>query len=393
MSGTRKSDIWLSYTQSRVRTLKLFVALHGSTAACNSLSSHLSFLLQNKKKKAAAPAANACGVHLFCQGGRIPNPSTNPVLNSNKAVKHRQQTSPVTVAVQDMYQGKVMPYGEIMPHGGSFNTHRTGDAELRANDRHYDEGVLQDLREAAEVHRQVRSDFMRWVAPGKSMLECAAYIESGVKAGLKAEKTPRLERGWGFPTGLSVNHVAAHYSPNSKDVQVLRQGDVMKVDFGVHIKGQIIDCAFTLAFEEKFDPLLHAVKEATNAGFKAAGVDVRLCDIGGEIEEVMQSHEIELNGVTYPIKCIRNLNGHNIAPFKIHGGKVSSAATGMLPRSQLPDSALITSPPLFFCPCSPFPLYATRTRRRWRRVSSTRSRRSARRGAVTFSKTASAATT
>jgi methionine aminopeptidase len=40
------------------------------------------------------------------------------------------------------------------------------------------------------------------------------------------------------------------------------------------------------SFDEKYDPLLAAVKEATNTGIKAAGIDVRLGDIGAEIQEV-----------------------------------------------------------------------------------------------------------
>jgi len=35
----------------------------------------------------------------------------------------------------------------------------------------------------------------------------------------------------------------------------------------------------------------------------------------------MESHEITINGTVYPIKCCRNLNGHSIAPYQIHGGK------------------------------------------------------------------------
>jgi len=35
----------------------------------------------------------------------------------------------------------------------------------------------------------------------------------------------------------------------------------------------------------------------------------------------MESHEIELDGKTYPIKSIRNLTGHNIGRWQIHGGK------------------------------------------------------------------------
>lgn len=52
-----------------------------------------------------------------------------------------------------------------------------------------------------------------------------------------------------------------------------------------------------------------------------AGIDVRVCDIGAAIQEAMESYELELNGKTYPIKAIRNLTGHNIGQWQIHGGK------------------------------------------------------------------------
>lgn len=45
-----------------------------------------------------------------------------------------------------------------------------------------------------------------------------------------------------------------------------------------------------------------ASKEATLAGVKEAGVDARLGEIGGIIEEIITSHEVEINGVTYPSK-------------------------------------------------------------------------------------------
>lgn len=37
-------------------------------------------------------------------------------------------------------------------------------------------------------------------------------------------------------------------------------------DFGTQINGHIIDSAFTVAFNPKYDPLLEAVKAATNKG-------------------------------------------------------------------------------------------------------------------------------
>lgn len=49
-------------------------------------------------------------------------------------------------------------------------------------------------------------------------------------------------------------------------LQVLGYDDVMKLDFGTQIGGRIIDSAFTVAFNPRYDPLLEAVREATNAG-------------------------------------------------------------------------------------------------------------------------------
>ncbi|POM69983.1 Methionine aminopeptidase, type II, partial [Phytophthora palmivora] len=128
-------------------------------------------------------------------------------------------------------------------------------------------------------------------------------------------------RGIAFPTGCSLNHVAAHYTPNSGDETVLTYGDVMKLDFGTHVNGRIIDSAWTVAFDPQFDPLLEAAKSATNAGIACAGIDARLGEVGGEIQEVMESYEVTIDGKTYPVKAIRNLNGHSIDVYQTHGSK------------------------------------------------------------------------
>lgn len=105
-----------------------------------------------------------------------------------------------------------------------------------------------------------------------------------------------LEAGIAFPTGCSLDHIAAHWTPNGGDKTVLEYDNVMKLDFGTQINGRIIDSAFTVSFNPKYDELLKAVKDATNTGIAEAGVDVRLCDVGEAIQEVMESYEIELDG-------------------------------------------------------------------------------------------------
>ena len=68
-----------------------------------------------------------------------------------------------------------------------------------------------------------------------------------------------------------------------RDDRIFEKDDVMKIDFGTHTRGLLIDCAFTVSLNPTFDNLLMAAKEATNAGIRAAGVDARLNEIGGII--------------------------------------------------------------------------------------------------------------
>ncbi|KAL4775476.1 methionine aminopeptidase [Aspergillus nidulans var. acristatus] len=232
------------------------------------------------------------------------------------------QSSPPRVPVSSLFANGQYPEGEIVEYKNE-NSYRTTNEEKRYLDR-MNNDFLQEYRQGAEVHRQVRQYAQKNIKPGQTLTEIAEGIEDSVRAltghqGL--EEGDNIKGGMGFPCGLSINHCAAHYTPNAGNKMVLQQGDVMKVDFGAHINGRIVDSAFTMSFDPVYDPLLEAVKDATNTGIREAGIDVRMSDIGAAIQETMESYEIELNGTTYPIKPIRNLNGHNIDQHVIHGGK------------------------------------------------------------------------
>ncbi|KAJ3031991.1 UNVERIFIED_CONTAM: Methionine aminopeptidase 2B [Siphonaria sp. JEL0065] len=227
-----------------------------------------------------------------------------------------KQTEPPSISVKNLFNG-VYPVGEIQEYTHVDNTYRITSEEKRAAERlHFDE--YNEIRQAAEVHRQVRSYARSVIKPGMSMIEICETIENGTRTLIEERG---LDAGIAFPTGCSLNHVAAHYTPNAGDQTVLKYDDVMKIDFGTHIGGKIIDCAFTVAFNPTYDRLLEAVKDATNTGIKQAGIDVRLCDIGAAVQEVMESYEVEIGGKTYQVKPIRNLNGHSIEKYKIHAGK------------------------------------------------------------------------
>ncbi|KAF0406833.1 peptidase M24A, methionine aminopeptidase [Gigaspora margarita] len=226
------------------------------------------------------------------------------------------QTEPPSIPVSKFFPDAKYPEGEICEYKND-NLNRITNEEKRYLDRmHFDD--YNDLRHAAEVHRQVRKYAQKTIKPGMTMIEICEMIENGTRTLIEENG---LEAGIGFPTGCSLNNCAAHYTPNSGDKTVLQYDDVCKIDFGTHINGRIVDCAFTLTFNPVYDRLKEAVKDATNTGVREAGIDVRLNDIGAAIQEVMESYEVEINQKTYQVKPIRNLNGHSILPYQIHAGK------------------------------------------------------------------------
>jgi methionyl aminopeptidase len=161
------------------------------------------------------------------------------------------------------------PEGEIVEYRGE-NSKRTTNEEKRHLDR-MNNDFLNEYRQAAEVHRQVRQWAQKTIKPGQTLIEIAEGIEDGVRhltGHMGLEEGDNLKGGMGFPTGLSLNNCAAHFTPNAGNKIVLQKEDVLKVDFGVHINGRILDSAFTLAFDPVYDNLLAAVKDATNTGVR-----------------------------------------------------------------------------------------------------------------------------
>ncbi|XP_043463264.1 methionine aminopeptidase 2 [Leptopilina heterotoma] len=240
------------------------------------------------------------------------------------------QQDSISVPVSELFPDGNFPEGEIMEHPPAAGIDertakdRFSSEEARALDRMHND-IYNEARQAAEAHRRTRKHIKNWVKPGMTMIEICNELEDTARR-LIGENG--LKAGLAFPTGCSRNHCAAHYTPNAGDPTVLEYDDVTKIDFGTHINGRIIDCAFTLSFNPKYDKLIEAVRDATNTGIKTAGIDVQLCDVGAAIQEVMESYEVELDGKTYQVKSIRNLNGHSIAPYRIHAGKTVPIVKG-----------------------------------------------------------------
>jgi len=173
-------------------------------------------------------------------------------------------------------------------------------------------GMKDSLILAGNIHKNVRSIIKKHYQPNLSLNYLAELIESTTK---NLTENIGINYGIGFPSGLSLNEIAAHYSPHYYQVGVndnyFKTKDVLKIDFGVEVNGWIIDSAFTITYNPEYLNLLKAVQEATNVGIKNCGVDVRIKEWSKDIEEVMGS---------YNVIPVENLGGHNIKRKIIHGG-------------------------------------------------------------------------
>jgi len=142
-------------------------------------------------------------------------------------------------------------------------------------------------------------------------------IEEGVTYLEVVEKVEKyiLERGAGlaFPTNISVNDVAAHYTPKHTDTKkVFTVGDVVKIDVGAHVDGYIADNAMTKEVgTDVHTRLIKASEEALSNAIQSVVPERKVMEIGG-----VAGNTIHKRGFS----PIMNLTGHSLSQYVLHSG-------------------------------------------------------------------------
>lgn len=160
----------------------------------------------------------------------------------------------------------------------------------------------QKIIKAGEIVSQTK----KWIKPqiktGIPLIEIAEKIES---------KIEELGGKPAFPVNLSINNIAAHYTPSHDDKTVAH--GLLKVDFGAHVEGWTADNAFSLDLEnsEENKKMIEASKEALNNAIKIIKENISTNDIGEKIEKT-----IEAKGFSPVV----NLSGHSMGQYKLHSG-------------------------------------------------------------------------
>lgn len=167
-----------------------------------------------------------------------------------------------------------------------------------------EEDTLNKYLQAGRICAEARTYGAGLIKPGASILEVNKLTEAKIR---------QLGGEPAFPVQISVNHVAAHYCPDPDDATAFKEGDVCKLDLGVHVDGYIADTAITVDLGDHKE-LVQASREACEAAVKLVAPGVPVSELGKAIQEVIQS---------YGFAPIRNLGGHGLGRFIIHDHSIS----------------------------------------------------------------------
>ncbi len=159
--------------------------------------------------------------------------------------------------------------------------------------------MLEKYLEAGKIAKQVREEAIKLIKPGVKLLDVAEFVESRIRE-LGGEPA--------FPCNISVNSDAAHFTPKANDERVFKEGDIVKLDIGVHVDGYIADTAVTVDLGDHED-LVKAAEEALRKAIEVVHAGVNTAEISNAIYETITE---------FGFKPVFNLTGHGLDHYLAH---------------------------------------------------------------------------
>lgn len=160
---------------------------------------------------------------------------------------------------------------------------------------------LGEYRKAGKIAAEVREWSKKLIKPGAKAFDVAETIE---------EKITEKGAGLAFPCNVSLNDVAAHYTPFVKDDLTFKETDLVTIDLGAHMDGYISDTAYTIDLSGENGKLIEASDAALEAAISTVRAGVSVSDIGEAVEGAIRARGF---------RPIENLTGHQLLQYELHG--------------------------------------------------------------------------
>jgi methionyl aminopeptidase len=196
---------------------------------------------------------------------------------------------------------------------------------------------LERMRDAGRVLSSVLAALKERVAPGVSLGELDALAYELITA---AGGTPSFLNYRGFPASVcaSLNEEVVHGIPSGS--RRLREGDIVKLDAGVKLRGFHADSAITVpvgTISPEAQRLLRVTEESLWAGIRAIRHRGRLSDISRAIQE-----HVERNGFS----VVRALVGHGVGRHLHEGPQVANYVDPHHPNPPLLEGMTLAIEPM-----------------------------------------------
>ncbi|MEI6238610.1 MAG: type I methionyl aminopeptidase [bacterium] len=171
------------------------------------------------------------------------------------------------------------------------------------------------LREGGRRHAEIMNELVKEVKSGVSSKYLNNFLEKMITDGGDVPSflnytpygAPRA-----YPAGLcvSINDEIVHGIPNEEE-KILKEGDIVSLDFGLTHKGLITDMAVTVPVGKvtpELEKLMEVTRNALFAGIKAAKGGKRTGDIGSAVERSV---------LPFKYGVVEELCGHGVG-YKVH---------------------------------------------------------------------------
>jgi len=167
-----------------------------------------------------------------------------------------------------------------------------------------DDRIIEYYRTAGKIAKKALYFGKEYVSPKKKidLYELCEKIEN-----LILKERAKLA----FPCNVSLNDVAAHYSPLSKHIIEFDRG-ILKIDVGAMVNGYIADTALSVARGYEYETMSKINRDILEEVLHLFKPGVRLGEIGKYIEE---------RALEDGYRPISNLSGHKVEQYNLHAGK------------------------------------------------------------------------
>ena len=183
--------------------------------------------------------------------------------------------------------------------------------EKESNEEEEDEQKKYEYyKKAGAIHQKAKEIARSLIKVGAKVIDICDTIESFI-----LENDGQLA----FPVNVSINNIAAHYTASGpNDQTTIQEGDIVKVDIGVHVEGYVADGAFTVSFNEELDKLVEASEAALQAVIDSIKPNRETHKLGAVAEAAIKS---------FGYRPVRDLSGHILDQWELHGKKTIPAVS------------------------------------------------------------------